>query len=202
MLRITLRDGREVTDYKAGNLKGTCRTLDITAGIITLGDGVCSRDGVAVLDDSDTLAIKPDGTILPRENKESDIYYFAYGNNYIGATTDLISSQARYPLFPDMLFQTGGADIRPTPRKNISPLWINSRMPKFPSQLQLLIWTGTGLTSNQNSARTATSLPCTKTLWNMFMTCGQQAGPDTALTQTFSPTPTTSSESSRTITIT
>ena len=100
MIRITLRDGREVTDYKAGNLKGTCRTLDITAGIITLGDGVCSRGGVAVLDDSDTLAIKPDGTIQPRENKESDIYYFAYGNNYIGATTDLYKLTGKVPLIP------------------------------------------------------------------------------------------------------
>ena len=52
MLRIKLADGRTVTNFKAGNLKGTCRTLDITAGIITLGDGVCSRNGVAVLDDS------------------------------------------------------------------------------------------------------------------------------------------------------
>ena len=100
MLRITLRDGREVTDYKSGNLKGTCRTLDITAGIITLGDGVCSRGGVALLDDSDTLVLKADGTILPRENKESDIYFFAYGNNYIGATTDLYKLTGKVPLIP------------------------------------------------------------------------------------------------------
>ncbi len=100
MLRITLRDGREVTDYKSGNLKGTCRTLDITAGIITLGDGVCSRGGVALLDDSDTLVLKSDGTILPRYNKGSDIYYFAYGNNYIGATTDLYKLTGKVPLIP------------------------------------------------------------------------------------------------------
>ena len=100
MLRIKLVDGRTVTDYKAGNLKGTCRTLDITAGIITLTDGVCSRGGVAVLDDSDTLAIKEDGAILPRENKESDKYYFAYGNDYIGATTDLYKLTGKVPLIP------------------------------------------------------------------------------------------------------
>ncbi len=100
MLRILLADGRTVTNFKAGNLKGTCRTLDITAGIITLSDGVCSRGGVAVLDDSDTLAIKPDGAILPRENKESDKYYFAYGNDYIGATTDLYKLTGKVPLIP------------------------------------------------------------------------------------------------------
>ena len=100
MLRIKLLDGRTVTDYSKGNLKGTCRTLDITAGIITLTDGVCSRGGVAVLDDSDTLAIKEDGSILPRENKESDKYYFAYGNDYIGATSDLYKLTGKVPLIP------------------------------------------------------------------------------------------------------
>ncbi len=100
MLKIKLADGRTVKNYKAGNLKGTCRTLDITAGIIKLTDGVCSRNGVAVLDDSKTLAIKPDGTILPRNNNESDEYYFAYGNDYIGATTDLYKLTGKVPLIP------------------------------------------------------------------------------------------------------
>ena len=99
MLKIKLADGRTVKNFKAGNLKGTSRTLDITA-IDRVGDGVCSRNGVAVLDDSDTLVIKPDGTILPRDNNESDEYYFAYGNDYIGATTDLYKLTGKVPLIP------------------------------------------------------------------------------------------------------
>ena len=100
MLSVLLPGGKRVTDYKSGNLKGTCRTLDITAGIITLGDGVCSKNGVAVLDDSTTLAMQPDGTILPREHKESDLYFFAYGRDYIGATTDLYKLTGKVPLIP------------------------------------------------------------------------------------------------------
>ncbi|MBQ8764011.1 MAG: DUF5110 domain-containing protein [Clostridia bacterium] len=100
MLSIKLADGRTVKNYKSGNLKGTCRTLDITAGIIKLSDGVCSRNGVAILDDSKTLALKSDGLILPRENKETDEYYFAYGNDYIGATTDLYKLTGKVPLIP------------------------------------------------------------------------------------------------------
>ena len=100
MLRIKLRDGRVVTNYTAGNLKGTCRTLDITAGVITLGDGVCSKNGVAILDDSDTLVLKDDGAILPRKYKESDKYYFAYGYDYVGATTDLYKLTGQVPLIP------------------------------------------------------------------------------------------------------
>ena len=100
MKSITLSDGRVNTNYKSGNLKGTCRTLDITAGIIKLNDGVCSRDGVAILDDSKTLVLKEDGTILPRDNSETDQYYFAYGNDYIGATTDLYKLTGKVPLIP------------------------------------------------------------------------------------------------------
>ncbi|OZG64697.1 alpha-glucosidase [Bifidobacterium hapali] len=39
-------------DVQRGNLKGTARTLDEADGCIPLGDGVISRDGWAVLDDS------------------------------------------------------------------------------------------------------------------------------------------------------
>ena len=99
MLRIKLADGRTVKNFKAGNLKGTSRTLDITA-IDKVGDGVCSRNGVAILDDSNTLVIKPDGAILPRDNNETDKYYFAYGNDYIGATTDLYKLTGKVPLIP------------------------------------------------------------------------------------------------------
>ncbi len=99
MLRIKLADGRVVKNYKSGNLKGTSRTLDVTA-IDRVGDGVCSRNGVAVLDDSKTLAIKEDGLILPRDNEETDEYYFAYGNDYIGATTDLYKLTGKVPLIP------------------------------------------------------------------------------------------------------
>ncbi len=100
MLRIKLRDGRVITDYYSGNLKGTCRTLDVTAGIITLGDGVCSKNGVAVLDDSNTLILTPDGKILPRKAKELDEYYFAYGFDYISATRDLYRLTGETPLIP------------------------------------------------------------------------------------------------------
>ncbi len=99
MLRIELCDGRKVTNYKSGNLKGTSRTLDITA-VDRVGDGVCSKNGVALLNDGKTLVLKTDGTILPRDNKESDVYYFAYGNNYIGATTDLYKLTGKVPLIP------------------------------------------------------------------------------------------------------
>ena len=55
MLGISLRGGKNLTEYKSGNLKGTYRTLDMTTGPIELGDGIMSRNGVAVYDDTKSL---------------------------------------------------------------------------------------------------------------------------------------------------
>ena len=99
MKRITLADGRTVTDFKKGNLKGTCRTLDQTNGFARLGQGVVSRSGAAVLDDSDTLILTKDVTFRQR-NGERDQYYFAYGTDYRGAVRDLFRLTGQPPLIP------------------------------------------------------------------------------------------------------
>lgn len=100
VVRIKLRDGRTVTDFNSGNLKGTCRTLDVSAGAPILGDGIISKNGVAVLDDSDSLVLRKNGEIASRDYKERDVYYFAYGYDYIGATRDLYKLTGKTPLLP------------------------------------------------------------------------------------------------------
>ncbi len=100
MSSIVLKDGRTVTDYKKGNLKGTCRTLDNVNGSTKLNDGVVSLSGVAVLDDSDSLLLKSNGRILPREFKGKDIYFFAYGYDYRAAVRDLFNLTGKAPLIP------------------------------------------------------------------------------------------------------
>ena len=100
MKQIRLHDGRVVTDYKKGNLKGTTRTLDNVNGKTSLGDGVVSLSGVAVLDDSNSLILKKNGKILPREAKENDLYFFAYGYDYRAAVRDLYKLTGNTPLIP------------------------------------------------------------------------------------------------------
>ncbi len=100
MKSVKLQDGRVVTEYKKGNLKGTTRTLDNVNGKTKLGDGVVSLSGVAVLDDSNSLILKKNGKILPREAKENDVYYFAYGYNYREAVRDLFNLTGHTPLIP------------------------------------------------------------------------------------------------------
>lgn len=97
---VLLEDGRTVTDFQAKNLRGTCRTLDGSNGKIKLNDGVLSRDGVAFLDDSDSLVVANDGTISPRKVKSTDLYYFAYGYKYEEALRDYFNLTGYPPLIP------------------------------------------------------------------------------------------------------
>lgn len=97
---IRLETGKKVTDFSKGNLKGTCRTLDGTNGGTRLGDGIISVNGVAVLDDSDSLTVFKDGTIKPRKCTETDKYYFAYGHDYKLALRDYFRLTGMPPLVP------------------------------------------------------------------------------------------------------
>ncbi len=100
MESISLADGSCVTDFEKGNLLGTCRTLDMTAGKTKLEKGLVSTSGVAVLDDSKSLVLEADGRILPRESKQKDIYFFAYGKDYRGAIRALYAISGEVPLVP------------------------------------------------------------------------------------------------------
>ena len=97
---VKLSDGRVVTDFKSGNLKGTRRTLDVTFGGVKLGDGIISRNGVALVDDSASLTLLSDGTVEPRPQAERDIYVFAYGFNYTSALRDFYRITGETPLIP------------------------------------------------------------------------------------------------------
>lgn len=85
---ITLNDSRCVTNFKAGNLKGTYRTLDMINGSVRLGDGLMSTNGVSVVDDSKTVIMSTDGTLKERRHIQKDEYYFAFGNDFRGCLKD------------------------------------------------------------------------------------------------------------------
>ena len=99
MKSITLKSGKIVTDYKSGNLKGTYRTLDMVNGSHALGNGVISKSGVSVIDDSKTVIINTDGTMKERA-KCLDEYYFAYGNDYRACLRDFYKLCGEVPLVP------------------------------------------------------------------------------------------------------
>ena len=95
-----------------GNLLGTYRTLDgcdadikdkhrpNVAYQIEIGTGVCSKTGVAVVDDTDSLILGDDGKIKERRYEEKDIYVFAYGNAYREAVQALYLITGSTPMIP------------------------------------------------------------------------------------------------------
>ena len=95
-----------------GNLLGTYRTLDgcdadikdknkpEVAYKIEIGTGVCSKTGVAVIDDTDSLILDVDGKIKERRYEEKDIYVFAYGNAYREAVQALYLITGSTPMIP------------------------------------------------------------------------------------------------------
>lgn len=62
-------------------LKGTARTLDKADGAISLEDGIISRNGIALLDDSQGFIWDEQSGYIEREN-QIDLYFFAYGHDY------------------------------------------------------------------------------------------------------------------------
>ena len=97
-----------------GNLLGTYRTLDCCDGDvhfvpwlegdepkkIALSKGVCSKTGVAVLDDSDSYTLGADGQVRREKASGTDEYVFAYGNDYRTAVRALYMITGRTALVP------------------------------------------------------------------------------------------------------
>lgn len=85
----------------ADQLKGTAQTLDLANGEIPLQDGVCSRNGYTVVDDSDSLVLTDDGWFDVRKEGKQDIYFFGYGHNYLECVKDYYRLTGAPPLLPD-----------------------------------------------------------------------------------------------------
>lgn len=100
MLGVTLANGKTVTDYKKGNLKGTYRTLDMSKGDVKLEDGLISREGVTVFDDAKSHILSEKFTIKERKATQKDEYYFAYGHDYRACINALYSLCGEVPLVP------------------------------------------------------------------------------------------------------
>lgn len=84
---------------KTNNLGGTARTLDGINGATNLEDGVISRNGFALLDDSSSLIFNED-FVQPRQEQYEDIYLFCYGHEYKRALSDFYKLTGNTPLLP------------------------------------------------------------------------------------------------------
>lgn len=81
-------------------LKGTTKTLDGVNDGIPLEDGLCSRLGYALLDDSHTMLLGEDGWVMPRPAGTTDLYFFGYGYDYRRCIADYYRLTGIPPILP------------------------------------------------------------------------------------------------------
>jgi alpha-glucosidase len=105
-LAITFELEGEVRTWRPGtpnpgNLRGTRRTLDNCSGEAALDEGLLSRDGWSLFDDSASVLFDEEGWVAPRPDHElQDWYFFAYEHDYKEALADYLRFGGPAPLVP------------------------------------------------------------------------------------------------------
>jgi len=83
------------------NLRGTRRTLDECEGDAALDEGLLSRAGWTLFDDSKNVIFDDDGWVGPRpEFALQDWYFFGYGHDYKAALAEYTRFGGDIPLIP------------------------------------------------------------------------------------------------------
>ncbi len=85
---------------RAGNLKGTARTLDGDFGSTRLEEGLLSREGWSVVDDSQSLVFNDTGWFEPRAAPQKDHYFFGYGKDIAACLKDFTRVAGPIPMIP------------------------------------------------------------------------------------------------------
>lgn len=109
--------GKKIHLDNKENLKGTYRTLDCYEGKyftnykedgprteIKLDNGVASRNGVALINDSFSLLLNEEDYLEKAIEGHKDYYVFAYGHNYRAAVKALFEITGYTPILPRYAF--------------------------------------------------------------------------------------------------
>ena len=102
-----------------GNLKGTASTLDNAVGDtyyrdskdenkvwgepgepVELCEGLMSRNGFSVIDDSASLVFEENGWVRPAPKGHKDIYFLSYGRDYLGTLDVFYQLTGKTPMLP------------------------------------------------------------------------------------------------------
>jgi len=103
-LKAVIRGGTQAIVWTpaaqiGGNLGGTLASLEGARGPLDLGEGLLSRDGWIVLDDSTTPLLTPDGWVEARpQGAGLDWYLFGYAHDYPAALRALTTVSGKVPL--------------------------------------------------------------------------------------------------------
>jgi len=95
-----------ITEGKT-NLGGWLRSLDTRSGAIPLWDGLMSKDGWYLIDDSQTALTDANGWVVARPHHTGgyqDGYFFGYGTDYQTGLSDFYKITGNPPLLPKWAF--------------------------------------------------------------------------------------------------
>ena len=115
---------------ETSNLGGGLRSLDIKSGEVPLWDGIMSRAGWYLLNDSKTALVESDGWVSSRpvhEGGYQDAYFFGYGTDYQTALQDFYKITGNPPLLPRWAFGVWYSKYEPY----TSSYYKETLLPKF-----------------------------------------------------------------------
>lgn len=89
-------------DSDENNLLGTARTLDDIDGPVPLDQGLNSRSGWSLIDDTESLLFDDNGWLVlrDRDSEYQDLYLFGYGNDYQACIKAFHHVSGRAPIPP------------------------------------------------------------------------------------------------------
>ncbi len=104
-LSVTLKESGETWQFGSEdtlNLLGTARTLDDVDGALTLEEGLLSRSGYAVYDDTPRLVFNENGWLEPRQTPEGylDLYFFGHGQDAEACLREFTQVAGPAPMIP------------------------------------------------------------------------------------------------------
>ena len=104
-LSVTLKESGATWHYgqtDPDNLLGTARTLDDVNGALILENGLLSRSGWAVYDDTPRLVFNKEGWLEPRRAPVGycDLYFFGYSTDAAACLRDFAHVSGHAPLLP------------------------------------------------------------------------------------------------------
>jgi alpha-glucosidase (family GH31 glycosyl hydrolase) len=120
-------------DRPEGNLLGTGRTLDGANGPIHLETGLVSRQGWAVVDDSQSLVFNPEGWLEARPARGAlDLYFFGYGHDYAACLKDFTRLAGDVPLVPRWMLGNWWSHFWPYSQDELKALMEDFRQHEIP----------------------------------------------------------------------
>jgi alpha-glucosidase (family GH31 glycosyl hydrolase) len=127
-LSATIRVGDKRNRWTPGaddplNLGGTLTTLDRIRGAVDLGQGLISRSGWALVDDSGMPVLTKDWAASRANKKETDWYLFGYGLDYHAALGSLTAISGPVPI----------------PRKNLLGIWYSRYWPYTATEFRQIV---------------------------------------------------------------